>query len=76
MKNKKKYIGFNLVNNEQMNEIKGGVNEEGWSACAPLIGDIHSCMSFEAKCPSGFTYTNCATLESAKCPSNFTVTQV
>jgi len=66
----KKFKGFELINDEELNYIKGGDKWCNWAA------DMHTCYSAEVTCKSGFVVTTCAIAETVECGSGFTSTHV
>ena len=64
-----------LLNPEELNQIIGGgcthVGDTIYKMCAPFMGDITivRCVTYEATCPSGFTF--CPSGDTSTCASKF-----
>jgi hypothetical protein len=63
-----KFKGFELVNNKKLDQVKGGVVEK-WCG---LLADMHTCVSIEVTCGSGFVVKTCVSVEEVTCDSKFT----
>jgi hypothetical protein len=70
----KKKFEMNLLNSKEMHAISGGgCSTKGDTlACAPLIGKVVLCGTYELSCSSGFSY--CGNLKnSMTCGSGFSI---